>query len=338
MSAPKAMICSYGLPQPDGDSGTRRVWHIAHLLQDLGYDVEIAPLWGVRDETLASTLNREGFEVFQSNNGEFVERIAEQKFDLALLVYWPVAEWYMPLFRKHSPSTRVLVDSVDLHYLREARRIYREPADRRGQPSFLQPDYGLQMIGELNVYAAADGVMTVSEKEARMIGDLTGRVARAFVVADCEDFRSSPLAFAERRGIVMVGSYNYPPNVEAAEFLCRDILPKLPKGTLKRHPVYIVGQRPGDRVRAAAKGLANVQVVGWVPSVEPYFERCRISVVPLLYGAGTKRKMVQSLMCGTPTVTTSVGAEGLNVAHEQHVLLADDAPSFARGNRSIVAR
>jgi glycosyltransferase involved in cell wall biosynthesis len=58
-------------------------------------------------------------------------------------------------------------------------------------------------------------------------------------------------------------------------------------------------------------------------------QRARISVVPLLYGAGTKRKLMQSLMVGTPCVSTSIGIEGLDLVDETHVLVADDAVKFA---------
>jgi hypothetical protein len=66
-----------------------------------------------------------------------------------------------------------------------------------------------------------------------------------------------------------------------------------------------------------------------VPSVVPYLEQSRVSLIPLRYGAGTKRKLIQTLMVGTPAVSTNIGVEGLDVRHGEHVLVADDAPAFA---------
>ena len=67
------------------------------------------------------------------------------------------------------------------------------------------------------------------------------------------------------------------------------------------------------------------------PSVQPYVEQSRIAVVPLLHGAGVKRKVIQSMMAGTPVVTTPVGAEGLDLVQGEHALIAADAADLAAG-------
>jgi hypothetical protein len=71
-------------------------------------------------------------------------------------------------------------------------------------------------------------------------------------------------------------------------------------------------------------------MVGWVPSVEPYFSRARISVVPLQFGAGTKGKLLQALAHGTPTVSTTIGIEGLDLRDGDQVLTADEPVAFGR--------
>ena len=223
----------------------------------------------------------------------------------------------------------VVVDSVDLHYLREARRVFHAVPGRGARQSLLDDEYGSQMAGELNVYVAADAVLTVSQKEASLITDVTGGAALAHAVHDCEDFPRSEVPFAQRRGVLVVGSYQYLPNVEAVEYLCREVLPRMQPALLEEHPVYVIGQGLGDKLRELGREHPCVRMVGWVPSVTPYFERCRISVVPLLYGAGTKRKMLQALMAGTPTVATRVGAEGLDLHPGTHFLQADDPEAMA---------
>src|SRR5205085_8252889 len=91
----------------------------------------------------------------------------------------------------------------------------------------------------------------------------------------------------------------------------------------------IVGNEVNDAVRQAAAGVNGVRLVGWVPSLIPYLEQARVSVVPLRYGAGTKLKLIQSLMAGTPAVSTRVGTEGLWLCDGEQILVADDPGSFA---------
>jgi hypothetical protein len=148
-------------------------------------------------------------------------------------------------------------------------------------------------------------------------------------VPDCEELELSPIPMRDRTGILFIGSFHHTPNVQAAEFLCRQILPRIDPKLLDRHPVYIVGDGLNDTVRSFAEGKPHVRLVGWVPSVVPYLQRARVSILPLLYGAGTKRKLVQALMTGTPTVSTSVAIEGLGLTAGEQTLVADDAEGLA---------
>ena len=68
-----------------------------------------------------------------------------------------------------------------------------------------------------------------------------------------------------------------------------------------------------------------------MPSVQPYADRARLAVVPLLHGAGVKRKVIQAMMGGTPVVTTPLGAEGLDLVQGEHALIAADAADLAAG-------
>ena len=129
--------------------------------------------------------------------------------------------------------------------------------------------------------------------------------------------------------MVFLGNFRHPPNVDSLAYLCNVIVPKLEPSVLAAHPISIVGNALEEQIRELGRGLASVAMVGWVPDVAPYLGRARITLVPLRYGAGTKRKLIQALMMGTPTVTSSVGAEGLELVDGEHVLIADDPARFA---------
>jgi hypothetical protein len=271
-------------------------------------------------------LQQLGVPVYQLPVDPVDELLIASRFDVALLTFWPVAELFEPLFRKFSPATRLVVDSVDLHFLRDARRFVQITGP---ELSPFDVDYGAQFVGELNAYANADLVLTVSDKETRVLGDYLGDATPVHSAPDCEEIELSSVPMKERAGILFIGCFLHAPNIQAAEFLCREIVPRIDPKLLDRHPVYIVGDGLNDTVRSFTEGNSNIKLVGWVPSVIPYFHRARLSVLPLLYGAGTKRKLIQALMAGTPTVSTSVGIEGLNPTPGEHVLVADDAPGFA---------
>jgi glycosyltransferase involved in cell wall biosynthesis len=98
----------------------------------------------------------------------------------------------------------------------------------------------------------------------------------------------------------------------------------------EEHPLSVVGNGLDAKTINLARHLDHIRMVGWVPSLVPYVQRARISVVPVLHGAGTKTKLIQALTAGTPSVSTTIGIEGLDLRDSEHVLVADDPATFAR--------
>ena len=154
---------------------------------------------------------------------------------------------------------------------------------------------------------------------------------RVFTLPLVEDVPRSPHPLDERRGMVFVGNFRHLPNREAVEYLCGDILPLLDPRLLDRHPLTVLGNWLDQVTLAIDPASPGVNLVGWVPSVQPYLDRARLAVVPLRYGAGVKGKVVQSMMGYTPVVTTPIGAEGLDLVQGEHALIGSDAADLAAG-------
>jgi GT2 family glycosyltransferase len=324
---PRALICSPLLPEFDRESGSRRMFDLIEFLRAAGWVVSFVSRRGGGQRYIRA-LEQRGVATYIESDSRIEQLIAAGHFQLAVLAFWHIAESYLPILRRLSPLTRVMVDTVDLHFVRNARRLLYTPVGSQ-TPSRLDRGYASEMMRELNAYAAADAVLTVSQKEADLVNDLVGDPGLASAVPDCEDLDGSTVPFADRQGVLFVGNFKHPPNLGAVEYLCTEILPRLDPQFLAEHPLSIVGNGLNKTVRQYAKSLPHVRLVGWVPSLLPYFERTRISVIPLRYGAGTKRKLIQALMAGTPTVSTSVGVEGLGLQTGSEVIVADDPAAFA---------
>jgi glycosyltransferase involved in cell wall biosynthesis len=335
--AGRALVCAPRMPEFDHEGGSRRVWHLIGLLQEAGWAVSFVAQDGTGGERYAALLRGRGVAVYAGPESRWAgdeyladpnRLIAAGRFDLALLHVWNIAEDYLPRFRVLSPDTRVVVDSIDLHFLRHARDIFlRGGAD--DPQARLDGPYADQLTREINTYAAADAVLTVSQKEADLINDLTADATLAWTVPDYEDLPPSAVPFAARRGMLFLGNFRHPPNVDAVRYLCDDILPQLDPALLAAHPVSIVGNALGEVPGVSGGSPGGVRAVGWVPSVVPYLHHARLTVVPLRTGAGTKRKLLQSLMAGTPAISTTIGVEGLGLRDDEEVLVADDPAAFA---------
>ena len=335
MSRGRALVIAPWLPESDRESGLRRLSDLIDMLLDRGWEVTFGCLHPRSDkERYVHELELRGVETHAPL--ESLDSIRDpDRFGLAILAFWQVAERFLPELRRVSPSTRVIVDSVDLHFLREMREKLRPAA---GPPGQIAASQATELSKEINCYAAADAVLTVSEKEAALINDFTGRDDLAYSVPDAEDLPRSPVPLRDRRGILFLANFVHAPNRDAASYLCEEIVPLLDPSLLAEHEISIVGTAAEEHMPELTDGLVHVKTVGWVPSVLPYLNAARISIVPLRYGAGTKRKVIQALMAGTPTVMTSVGAEGLGLRDGREAVIADDPYAFAAGVERLVRR
>jgi glycosyltransferase involved in cell wall biosynthesis len=332
MSTKNALICGL-MPEFDRDSGSRRVFDLIDLLRESGWAVTFVSFHENCRHRYANVLQQRGVMVYAGAAKQLPPLIATGIFDLALFGLWHVAEPFLEEIRRTSPHTRIIVDSVDLHFLRNARRLF---AERNGKGSTsLNAAYGSELVREINTYDAADAVLTVSQKEADLVTDFLGK-RTTFAVPDCECLDASPVALEKRRGIVLVGCFRHTPNADAVAYLCQEILPLVAERVLAAHPVQIVGDGLTDDIRRLGTGLPFVQMVGWVPSVVPYLEHARLTVLPLRYGAGTKRKLLQTLAISTPAVSTAIGAEGFDLIDQTHVLIADEPATFAASIARLV--
>ncbi len=329
MKERRALVMAPVMPEFDRESGSRRIHDLLMFLREAGWAVTFVAQRAPDGERYRRLLQQAGIAVFVGFDELTDHIMSGEHYDVVLFEFWNIAEQHLAFIRRASPRTRVVVDSIDLHFVRHARRVFL-PATPGARGGLLDNAYGAEMVRELNIYAASDAVLAVSEKEAGMINDLLGDPTAARCVPDCEELAVSPVPFERRKGILFLGSFRHTPNIDAIDFFCRRVAPLMDPAVLENDPLQIVGTGMDDTIRSIARSVPNARPIGWVPSVVPYIERARVMVVPLLYGAGTKRKLVQSLMIGTPTVSTTVGIEGLGLRHRKHSLVADDPAEFAR--------
>jgi polysaccharide biosynthesis protein PslH len=133
--------------------------------------------------------------------------------------------------------------------------------------------------------------------------------------------------------MLFIGALDYLPNQDAADYLCREIFP-LVKKCFQNARVLLVGRKPS----LAIQGLASeaVEVWGDVPEVEPFYRRASIAVVPLRAGSGSRLKILEAMALGRPVVSTTKGAEGLEIAAGKDFLAADDPATFAESIKMLL--
>jgi len=147
---------------------------------------------------------------------------------------------------------------------------------------------------------------------------------------DATNSNPNPLA-ASAPLITFVGAMDWEPNVDGVEYFCREVWPSI-KAEVPRARFRIVGRNPGRRVQkwASNSNDDSIEVTGRVPSVVEHLRQSAVVIVPLRIGGGTRLKIYEAMATAKAVVSTTVGAEGLDVHHGRDIMLADDARSFAQ--------
>jgi glycosyltransferase involved in cell wall biosynthesis len=182
----------------------------------------------------------------------------------------------------------------------------------------------------------ADLVTACSDRDRDLLRQMVRRPPPIEVVLNGVDTEAVTFQEAGREPetLVMVGGMSYAPNVDAAEFLVRDVMPR-DWASRPGVRLLVVGSNPVPQVRALAG--PRVEVTGTVPDVRPYLHRAAATVVPLRSGGGTRFKILEAMAAGTPVVSTELGAEGLGLRDGEEVRLARTADELAGAILAVLA-
>lgn len=185
---------------------------------------------------------------------------------------------------------------------------------------------------------AAARVVAVSEQDASTMRELFGvtRVTAIPTGVDIEGLTPPDPPPAKTIDLVFVGSMDWLPNVDGIQWFVREVLPLI-RRQRPECSLAIVGRTPPSSIAALGRGDERVRVTGTVPDIRPLLWSAAVSIVPLRIGGGTRLKIYEAMAGRVPVVSTTVGAEGLEVHHPDDIRLADSAEAFAAACSELLA-
>lgn len=133
--------------------------------------------------------------------------------------------------------------------------------------------------------------------------------------------------------LLFVGSMDYHANIDAVSSFVRDVWPRLSHEFPELH-FTVAGRNPPGSVQSLAS--SRVHITGTVRDVRPFYSRAIAVIVPLRVGGGTRLKILEAMAAGVPVISTTLGAEGLDVQNNVHLLLADSAEEMGAAIRSLL--
>lgn len=321
------LIIGYVWPEPKTTGAGLRMMQLIRFFLNNGFQITFA---SASEKTIYSEdlealgvsenqikLNDSGFDVFLKEVNPDV--VLFDRFYTEEQFGWRVAEICADAMR--------ILDTEDLHFLRKSR----EQALKEGiETNLLLSDIAKREVA--SVYRC-DLSLIISETEIKILAnqfkiDNSLLVYLPFLLERTQLEKESILGFKERSHFIFIGNYKHQPNVDAIIELKNKIWPlifqQLPEAEL-----HCFGAYAPEQIKQFHKPAERFFINGWTEDADDKIKNARVMLAPLRFGAGLKGKLIQSMQSGTPSVTTSVGTEGINSELPWNGFVEDNTEPFA---------
>lgn len=315
-------------PEPDRHASSVRAAQLLALLTAWGWRVDFLPTAQPASHRAAQVLAELGVALLpcqpEGALGGFLAAILP-RYDLLYVAWTPSARRVLSVLEQ-SARPPLLFDTHDVNHRREFRQ-----ARLNGNARTLKRALRTKEA-ELATIKAASATLAITDSDRDFLRALVPS-ARLYTV----EMWAEPYALERRPDpatLLFIGNMGAPHNHDSVLFLANEIMPLL----RQRCPgvrLLVAGQSPHEEVLAVA--APDLEVLGWVPDLDPLLARASLLVAPLRFGSGLKGKMLQAMAAGLPIVASSIAAEGMPLHDGRDVLLADDAAAVAAAIARLLA-
>lgn len=328
------LVIGYVWPEPNSSAAGSHVIALLECFLQSGWQVTFATPAARTDHMF--NLESLGIQMadIELNSDSFDNFIKELNPDAVMFDRFMMEEQFSWRVAKQCPDALRLLDTSDLFFLRHARH------DHFKKTKEINPTLNKALLftelakREIASILRCDLSFIISEVELELLTDLFNidpamLAYRPFMLDPISEKEQNALPNLEERDhFISIGNFRHPPNWDAVRFLKESIWPlirkKLPKAEL-----HIYGAYTPPKATALHNEKQGFLVKGWAESATEVMKNARINLAPLQYGAGLKGKVTDAMSAGTPTITTSIGAEAIRGELPFSGLIENDAQAIA---------
>jgi glycosyltransferase involved in cell wall biosynthesis len=324
------LIIGFVWPEPNSSAAGGRMLQLIAQFQQQGYTITFASpamdsdfmvdLTSLNVDKKSIALNCSSFDAFIKELNPTV--VLFDRFMIEEQFGWRVAE--------NCPYALRILDTEDLHCLRLARQkafkahhdftiadTLKEEVAKREIASILRCDLSL-MISEFEMELLT-ATFKIDEKLLYYLPFLLDPISET-------TFEKIP-SFEERKDFIFIGNFLHEPNWNAVQYLKETIWPLLRK-QLPDANLNVYGAYPSQKVLQLHQPKEGFHIKGRAVDANEVVQNSRVVLAPLRFGAGIKGKLIEAMQCGTPSITTSIGAESMQGNLPWNGFVTDDITEF----------
>ena len=324
------LIIDAETPRPDQDSGSVDMFNLIRILVNEGYRVHFVPQTNFSHfGSYTNTLMSLGVECIYAPFYVSLESYLRERgdvFDYIFMCRMPVAQNSIRDVKKYAPNAVTIFYTVDLHFLREQREAKISGNNKKISAAEKNREIELALISKTDVAIVLSGV---EESLLKKLG--YSNICKLPLIRDIGEPTSKN--FEDRSGVVFVGGFRHTPNIDSVNWLIEDVWPEVRKQLKIRNLPTFELRIVGSHMPSHFEELRahDIEPIGFVHDLKDEFNRVRLSLAPIRFGAGLKGKMATSFEYGVPVVGTSIAFEGMpKEGLDELVASADNPKDFAQ--------
>ena len=318
-------------PEPNSSAAGRRMVSLIELFHKQGWAISYACTAAESEFCYPLDLLGIDLHTVKINDSNFDLFIKELAPDIVLFDRFMVEEQFSWRVGEQCPEALTLLETSDLHCLRKAR----EQAVKAGKEftkEYLINDAAYREVASIQ---RTDLSLIISSFEMDLLATVF-KVDRAllhylpFIVQPSElsKVKAKWPAFQQRDGFISIGNFKHAPNWDSVQYLKNKIWPLI-RQQLPTAVLSIYGAYPPSKALQLNKPQDGFYVKGRADDAQQVMLKAKVCLAPLRFGAGLKGKLLEAMECGTPSVTTHIGAEGMHANLAWNGVVADEPQAIA---------
>ena len=304
----KLLIIGYVWPEPASSAAGKHMMDIIQPFHQAGWDITFAtPAADSKNKFDLVALGIKEKEI-ELNSSSFDNWLEQLQPDVVMFDRFMMEEQFGWRVAKVCPDAMRILDTEDLHFLRQAR----QQAPALGENLNNIDLYSENALREIASIYRCDLTLIISTEEMSLLADqfsINNALLHYYPLL-IHEVPDTFTGFEQRKDFVFVGTMRHAPNLDAVRRLKKNLWPKI-RQHLPSVNLYIAGSYLTEEVSQMHQPKQGFHVLGHVKDIESLLRQTRLMLAPLHFGAGIKGKLIDAMQFGVPSVTTPIGAEGI---------------------------
>ena len=324
------LVIGYVWPEPNSSAAGSRMMQLLSSFRRQNWRITFASPAQLSDHMAdLSTLNIHSTQI-ELNSPSFDVFLKELAPDIVMFDRFMMEEQFAWRVEKHCPNALRILNTEDLHSLRQARH----QAIKQQREFDLLDMHQDHAVREIAAILRSDLTLMISDVEVALLKQHFNVPAAQLhhlpfmLETPSSEEVQQRLAFNERQHFISIGNFRHAPNWDAVQQLKQHIWPLI-RQQLPMAQLHIYGAYPPPKATQLHNEKQGFLVKGWAPDAKLVMQQARLCLAPLRFGAGIKGKLVEAMQMGTPSITTSIGAEAMHDHLPWSGRIAESAQDFA---------